>query len=95
MGRRKIGAAFERSPADDLNFWATKNLLVLVSAVITAIIFWFLANVFIDKGLNFLALGSNPDNKIEPFSSDAPISVVCKIVGALLTVFFVCRKTTR
>ena len=92
--RRSIGAAFERSPSEQIGEWSTRNMLSLLAALIVAGLFWVIANVFIDKFFNFLATNGD-EKKPRVFDSDDPEWIAAKIFGALVCVFLVCRRTTK
>lgn len=90
MKRRKIGAAYERSPADKVGEWGNRNTMVLVSAVITGIIFWFVTNWVVDDLLNFLVTGGD-ETQERPFSSNHPVALFVKVIGSILCIFFICK----
>lgn len=92
--RRTIGAAFERSPRERIHEWSTRNMLSLIAALIVSGIFWLIANAMIDKFFNFLA-NNGDDTKLRRFDSDDPHWVAAKIVGSIICVIIICKRTTR
>ena len=92
--RRSIGAAFERSPSEKIKEWATRNSLSLIASLIISSIFWAVANVAIDKFFNFLA-NNGETNVVRKFDSDDPEWVAAKIIGSIICVLVICKRTTR
>ena len=92
--RRTIGAAFERSPSEQMGEWSTRNMLSLIAALIVAAIFWLISNVAIDKFFNFLATNGD-DTKERVFDSDDPQWIAAKIICAIICIVIICRRTTR
>jgi len=83
LKRRKIGAAFERSPAEKLGEWSGRNLLVLIAAVGGAVGWWLLVDWIVNGLLNFLFKGSQ-ESLEDPFSSEDPMWIGVKLIGAIL-----------
>jgi heme/copper-type cytochrome/quinol oxidase subunit 2 len=90
MKRRRVGAAYERSPADKVGEWGNRNTMILISAVITGIIFWFVVNWTVDGLFNFLATGGD-DTKEKVFSSNHPMVILVKVFGSLLCIWGICK----
>ena len=82
LKRRKIGPAYERSPVKKLGEWSNKNLLILGSAFVLAIVFWFGVDLLVDGFLNFLAAAGD-ESKEKQFSSNDTMWILIKIFGSL------------
>ncbi len=92
--RRKIGPAFERSPIQRIGEWTSRNVLIVISSVVLAVIFWVGVNWVIDSMFNFLATGG--DEAIEKtFSSDEPLWITVKLFGSLFIFFFVLTSKSK
>ena len=86
--RRKIGPAYERSPIQRLNEWTTRNVLILIGAIICCVVFWFIVNFVVDSLLNFLVTQGR-EEMVSPYSSDDPLWISIKLVGCIL-IFYSC-----
>lgn len=94
MKRRSIGPAYERSPAEQVGEWSSRNILVLLSAVGVAIAFWFIVNAVVDGLFNFLATNGH-DDQIQPFRSDDPGWMWVKVIGSIICIFFICKRRAK
>ena len=90
MKRRTIGPAYERSPATECSEWASRNFLVLLSAVIAAAIWWFVVDWVVDKLINFLA-----DNETNQYSSQDSVWIAVKVIGALILAVLICKSRAK
>jgi len=91
--RRKIGSAYERSPVKKLSEWSSKNLLILGSALVLAIVFWFGVDLLVDGFLNFL-VAAGDETKEKHFSSNDTMWILVKIFGSL-GMFAIVAKSTK
>ena len=90
MKRRTIGPAYERSPATECSEWASRNFLVLLSAVIAAAIWWFVVDWVVDKLINFLA-----ENATNQYSSQDSVWIAVKVIGALILAVLICKSRAK
>lgn len=91
--RRQLGPAYERSPAENVGDWATNNVLILISALVTACVFWWLVNWVVGDLLNFLVAGT--DDNLVTFNPDDFTWVTVKIIGSLVLVVVICSRTAK
>ena len=91
--RRKVGPAFERSPANKLGEWYSKNTLIFMAGLVAAVVFWFGMDLLVDSFLNFLVSGGD-NSKENMFSSNDTKWIITKIVGSLV-LFAVIAKSAK
>ena len=94
MGRRKVGPAYESSPAKRILKWINQRLLILMSSLIVVVIFWFGVDWVVDLFLNFLAT-SGDETKEKPFSSNTDLCIIFKLVGSLVAMIVVAKSQTK
>ncbi len=94
LKRRKIGPAYERSPIKKLSEWSNNNLLILGSALLLGVVFWFGVDLVVDGFLNFLAT-SGDEAKEKPFSSNDTMWILVKIFGSLGVCTFVAKSAKK
>jgi hypothetical protein len=92
--RRKVGPAFERSPAKRVSEWYSKNTLIFMAGLIAAVVFWFGMDILVDRFLNFLVSGGD-DSKENMFSSNDTKWIITKIVGSLVLFFAIAKSAKK
>lgn len=90
MKRRTIGPAYERSPATECSEWASRNFLALLSAVICAVLWWFVVDWVVDKLIPFLA-----EDEATQYSSQDSVWIAVKVIGAVILAVLVCKTRAK
>ena len=87
INRCRIGAVYDRSPAERFGMWLADNFLRVLSAAIASVIFCFAVNVIVNQLMNFLQSNSyEPGAKV--FSGDSPMANLVKLAGSLVLSYF-------
>lgn len=89
MTRRKIGSAYEESPAERTGRWVADNFLRLISAAAGFASFWIVVDLFISL-LNFINRGGMGDAP-GVFSHDHPVVLGIKVIGAPLVALLILK----
>ncbi len=91
--RRTLGKAHEWTPAEKLGFWIGENFVVILSCAGAILVFWFFTNLFVNKFINFLALGTKMDDTATlPYAADDPVALVFKILGSLFIAWLFLKR---
>ena len=90
MKRRTIGPAYERSPATVCSEWASRNFLALLSALIAAVIWWFVVDWVVDKLIPFLA-----DDEAAQYSSQDTVWIAVKVIGSVILAVLICKSRAK
>ena len=89
--RRKVGPAYELSPAEVFQEWAMRNVLILIAAVAVWLGLWVVLDWVIDYLLNFLVRGID-EASAKPFDSTSPVCWAAKIFVCSFVSFMICRS---
>jgi len=90
MKRRTIGPAYERSPVTECSEWASRNFLVLLSAVIFSVAWWFVVEWVVDKLIPFLA-----EDEATQYSSQDSVWIAVKVIGSVILAVLVCKTRAK
>ena len=92
--RRSIGPAFERSPLEKVTDWAYRNVLFLISTIVTVFIWLLLVNWVFDHMLP-VATGDGSGTQEIVESSNGPGAIAVKLVGTLLIILLFHKQSTK
>ena len=87
LKRRKIGPAYEKSPAELTWFWIMDNSLRLISAFIICVLFCIVVDWVVGDLMNFLVTEGKEGTEQE-YSGTEPIYMGLKIAGSFLIGYF-------
>jgi len=85
--RRRIGQAFERSPAEQVGRWLRDNLIRLIGSAVAVTLFCLAVNWLSGSLLNFLA-NNGDDTAQRAIATDDPMVVGVKVVGGVVLTWF-------
>jgi hypothetical protein len=94
MKRRTIGPAYERAPAEQIGEWTSRNLLVLLSAVVITAIWWWLTNFMVGRLLPFVA-SDGLDRTVPLLDPDSSGWIAFKIISAVLILVILVKTRTK
>ena len=87
INRCRIGAVYDRSPAERFGMWLADNFLRVLAAAIASAIFCFAVNGTVNQLMNFLQNNSYEAGE-KVFSSDSPIANLIKLIGSLVLSYY-------
>lgn len=85
--RRRIGPAYELSPAELTGRWFRDNLLRVIAATVGVTLFWLATNWLFVSLCNFLAQGMDEESS-GPFSASSPLVLGVKVVGSAVLAYW-------
>lgn len=85
--RRKIGSAYEHSPAELTGRWVQDNLIRVIGAAVAAVLFCLAVDWLSGSLLNFLA-NNGDDTAKRVIATDDPAVVGVKLVGSAVLAWF-------
>lgn len=87
LKRRKIGPAYEKSPAELASFWLMDNLLRILAAFIACVLFCLAVDWIVGDLLNFMA-NEGKEGVEDTYSGTEPIYVGLKVCGSFILSYF-------
>ncbi len=89
LSRRRIGPAYEVTPAEHVGRWLRDHLLRVIAALVAIFLFCWTADWIVIRLMNFLAAErAYNDDETARFSGADPILVGVRIVGSLVLGYF-------
>jgi len=86
IDRCRIGAVYDKSPAERFGHWLTDNFLRVLAALIASFFFCLAVNAVVNQLMNFLQSQSYEVTKV--YSSNSPMAGLVKLVGSLVISYY-------
>ena len=92
--RRRMGPAYERSPAERSGVWIGDNLMRLVATAVAIVAFCLIVN-WVVNGLNTLQNRGGLDGSSQAYSTASDAVSGVKLVGAAAIAFVMLKGRTK
>ncbi len=90
--RRRIGAAYERAPAERVADWARRNTLVLISGIFAGIA-WCGVVIGAYWGMNLIS--TNTGEMGTEFNDGSPVGIAIKLIGSLIIFILIVKSQSK